>query len=370
MFDVAIVGLGPAGRALASACASAGLRVLAVDPHPDAVWAPTFGMWADELGDLPTTVVRARVDHPEIRGRAAHDLTRTYVILDNPALQAALPLTGVEIERSRLDDDDVKALSGRARVVVDARGARPDGRVRDDLTPHQTAYGIVLPSDLAAPALGHAEGFLMDFTPDWAADPDRPEDPASFLYALPLGDGQVLLEETCLAAAPGVPIDTLKVRLGRRLERRGVDPAAIATPSGREVVRIPMLGRGAPPPPGVVAIGTAGRGGHPVSGYSVAHALASAPRLASAIAAGRTPVPDPTRAGDHVRSLALRALLRLDSDTTIELFDAFGRLRPGQQRAFLSRQSSALSVLGAMWGIFRRMPGKAQRRLVAATFGR
>lgn len=370
MFDVAIVGLGPAGRALASACASAGLQVLAVDPHPDAVWAPTFGMWADELGDLPTTVVRARVDHPEIRGRAAHDLTRTYVILDNPALQAALPLTGVEIERSRLDDDDVKALSGRARVVVDARGARPDGRVLDDPTPHQTAYGIVLPSALAAPALGHAEGFLMDFTPDWAADPDRPEDPASFLYALPLGDGQVLLEETCLAAAPGVPIDTLKVRLGRRLERRGVDPAAIATPSGREVVRIPMLGRGAPPPPGVVAIGTAGRGGHPVSGYSVAHALASAPRLASAIAAGRTPVPDPTRAGDHVRSLALRALLRLDSDTTIELFDAFGRLRPGQQRAFLSRQSSALSVLGAMWGIFRRMPGKAQRRLVAATFGR
>ena len=138
----------------------------------------------------------------------------------------------------------------------------------------------------------------------------RPEDPASFLYALPLGDGQVLLEETCLAAAPGVPIDTLKVRLGRRLERRGVDPAAIATPLGREVVRIPMLGRGAPPPPGVVAIGTAGRGGHPASGYSVAHALASAPRLASAIAAGRTPVPDPTRAGDHVRSLALRALLR------------------------------------------------------------
>ena len=370
MFDVAIVGLGPAGRALASACASAGLQVLAVDPHPDAVWAPTFGMWADELGELPTTVVRARVDHPEIRGRAAHDLSRTYVILDNPALQAALPLTGVEIERSRLDDDDVLALSGRARVVVDARGARPDGRVRDDLTPHQTAYGIVLPSALAAPALGHAEGFLMDFTPDWAADPDRPEDPASFLYALPLGDGQVLLEETCLAAAPGVPIDTLKVRLGRRLERRGVDPAAIATPSGREVVRIPMLGRGAPPPPGVVAIGTAGRGGHPVSGYSVAHALASAPRLASAIAAGRTPVPDPTRAGDHVRSLALRALLRLDSDTTIELFDAFGRLRPGQQRAFLSRQSSALSVLGAMWGIFRLMPGKAQRRLVAATFGR
>ena len=40
-FDVAVVGLGPAGRALASRCAARGLSVLAVDPRPEAVWAPT-----------------------------------------------------------------------------------------------------------------------------------------------------------------------------------------------------------------------------------------------------------------------------------------------------------------------------------------
>ncbi|MDO5533356.1 MAG: lycopene cyclase family protein [Propionibacteriaceae bacterium] len=370
MFDVAIVGLGPAGRALASACADAGLRVLALDPNPDAVWTPTYGLWADELGDLPPSVVRSRVPHPQIRGRAAHDLARTYVVLNNAALQAALPLTDVTVERARLDDEAVAALARRARVVVDARGARPAGRLADDPTPHQTAYGIVLPAELAAPALGEAEGFLMDFTPDWAADPHRPEGTASFLYAIPLSDGRVLLEETCLAAAPGVPIDTLKERLRVRLERRGVDTEAITAPLEREVVRIPMLGRGEDPPPGVIAIGTAGRGGHPVSGYSVAHALATAPRLAATIAAGRTPEPDPTRPGDHVRSLALRALLRLDADTTIELFEAFGRLRPDQQRAFLRRDGSARRVLGAMWGIFRRMPARAQRRLVVATFGR
>lgn len=370
MFDVAIVGLGPAGRALASASAGHGLRVLAIDPNPDAVWTPTYGLWADELGDLPPAVARARVERPLLRGRRAHDLARPYVVLDNAALQAALPLAGVSVERDRLDDAGVAALTRRARVVVDARGARPDGRLADDPSPHQTAYGIVVTAEQAAPALGGAEGFLMDFAPDWAADPQHPEAPASFLYALPLGDGRVLLEETCLAAAPGVPVETLKHRLRRRLERRGVDAGAIASPLDREIVRIPMRGRGEDPPSGVIAIGTAGRGGHLVSGYSVAHALATGPRLAASLAAGRTPAPDPTRPGDHVRSLALRALLRLDADTTIELFDAFGRLRPAQQRAFLRRGSGADGVLGAMWGIFRRMPGWARRRLVTATFGR
>lgn len=369
MFDVAIVGLGPAGRALASACAARGLDVLAMDPNPAARWFPTYGLWADELADLPDATVRARVHQPEIRARGAHYLDREYVVLDNAALQDALPLAGVVIERARLADADVSALTTRARVVVDARGARPDGRRLDDPTPHQTAYGIVVSVAQAAPALKGAEGFLMDFTPDWAEDPTRPDAPATFLYALPLGGDRVLLEETCLAAAPGLAIDELKDRLHRRLVRRGVDPAALRSPLEREVVRIPMLGRGAPPPPGVLALGTAGRGGHPVSGYSVAHALATAPRLAEEIATGATPNPDPPRSGDVVRHLALRALLRLDADATIELFEAFGRLDPAHQKSFLRRDSRATSVLAAMWDMFRGMPPSARRALIVATFG-
>ena len=54
MVDVAIAGLGPAGRSLATACARWGLSVLALDARPaDAAWRPTYGLWADQLGALP-----------------------------------------------------------------------------------------------------------------------------------------------------------------------------------------------------------------------------------------------------------------------------------------------------------------------------
>lgn len=369
MFDVAIAGLGPAGRALASACAGRGLHVLAIDPTPDSVWSPTYGLWADELAGLPDDVVWARTHHPEIRARGSHDLDRTYLILDNAAVQRALPLDGVTVERGRLGDDEVTALRGRATVVVDARGARPDTRRPDDPAPAQTAYGIVVSEEDALPALGGAESLLMDFSPDWAPDPTAPEGPASFLYAVPVGDGQMLLEETCLAAAPALGIDELKVRLHRRLERRGVAPEVWRHPLDREIVWIPMHGRGAPPPDGAIAVGTAGRGGHVVSGYSVAHSLATAAPLARSIAAGAAPDPDPRRPADLVRAIALRALLRLDATATIELFEGFGRLTPARQRAFLRRSSSAPAALGAMWSMFRAMPMKARGALIRATFG-
>lgn len=124
-FDVAIAGLGPAGRALASSCVSHGLRVLAIDPRPEAVWAPTYGIWGDELGSLPESVVRSRVVAPEIRAHGEHRLPRDYLVLDNVALQAALPVDGATIRRARVEDEGVRALRHEARVVIDARGGSP-----------------------------------------------------------------------------------------------------------------------------------------------------------------------------------------------------------------------------------------------------
>ena len=121
--DVAVVGLGPAGRSLASACAARGLRVVAVDPRPDAVWTPTYGVWEDELIGRPSTVVRSRLAAPEVRAVDVHRLSRPYVVLDAAELQAALALDDVDVRRTRLDDAEVAALSSSARVVVDARGA-------------------------------------------------------------------------------------------------------------------------------------------------------------------------------------------------------------------------------------------------------
>ncbi|AQP43534.1 lycopene cyclase family protein [Tessaracoccus flavus] len=367
-FDVAVVGLGPAGRALASACLVRGMRVLAVDPRIEGRWTPTYGIWGDELGALPESVIRERVVHPELRAHGRYPLRRDYLVLDNAALQAALPLAGAELRQARLTDDDVTALLSEARVVVDARGARPNGSRPDDPAPAQTAYGIVVEAAAAAPALDGAAGLLMDWRTDWADD-DAPA-PPTFLYAIPVGNGRILLEETCLAAAPGLPIEELKRRLRRRLLHRGVAPDAIDHPLEREVVRIPMRGRGEPAPAGVLAVGTAGRGGNIVTGYSVAHALKRAETLADELAAGRAlRSADPIGPTDLFREMGLRALLRLDTPGTLALFEAFGRIPTASQREFMSRDASAAGLARAMWGMFVRMPVRAKGALVAATLG-
>ena len=378
VFDLAVVGLGPAGRALASRAAARDLRVLALDPLPERVWSPTYGIWADELGDLPESVVRSRVRTPELWARTRHVLPRDYLVLDNRALQRALPLDRVEVRRARLRDADLAALlgsgPGQARVVVDARGARPDGHRADDPSPAQTAYGIVVAAEDAAAALDGAGALLMDWRTDWS-----PTDPArgtpTFLYAIPLGAGQVLLEETCLAAAPGLPIAELKARLRHRLLARGVRAEAVDRPLAREVVRIPMRGRGQVPPEGIVAVGTAGRGGNLVTGYSVAHSLGGADAWAASIAhaahgSGASPaITDAGAAADVLREMGLRALLRLDIDGTLALFDAFGRLPRQAQSDFMSRDTTAPALASAMWGMFTRMPLPAKRRLIEATLG-
>lgn len=383
MFDVAVVGLGPAGRALASRCAIRGLSVLAIDPRPDAAWRPTYGLWRDELGYLPPSVVRSSVDNPQIRARAVHPLSRAYAVLDNAAVQEALPLTAVtEVRRARLSDADVSALRTQARVVVDARGARPSSPGADprapsvDPAPAQTAYGIVVPTDVAAPALDGAEGLLMDWRTDWTTSDDLRRDgadggPATFFYAFPLGQGRTLLEETCLAAAPALEVAELKRRLHRRLLARGVSEAAIDSPLGREIVWIPMRGRARKALDGVLALGTAGRGGNLVTGYSVAHSLRRADELAHAIASGTPPKAiDPPGPADVAREAGLRALLRLDVEGTVELFEAFGHLPARQQRDFMSRESTASGLAKVMWDMFLRMPRGARRELIWATVGR
>ncbi|NNU28085.1 lycopene cyclase family protein [Isoptericola sediminis] len=369
MADVAVVGLGPAGRALASRCAARGLSVIAVDPRPTATWTPTYGLWADELGDLPSSVVRARAENPELRALGAHPLERAYLVLDNAALQTALPLDDVEVRAGRLDDAQVGALRAEAAVVVDARGARPGGLRPDDPAPMQTAYGVVVPDEAAEPALQGAESLLMDWRTDWSAQ-ERPTATPTFLYAIPVGAGRMLLEETCLAAAPGLPVAELRTRLRRRLLARGVDPAVVDHPLDREVVRIPMRGRDAPPPPGVLAVGTAGRGGHRITGYSVAHSLRRADELAGALAQGDVPdEADPMDAAERLREVGLNALLRLSTQGTLELFEGFGRLPASRRRELLARSSGAGELARTMWGMFTHMPWAAKGELVRASLG-
>ncbi|MEO7587895.1 MAG: lycopene cyclase family protein, partial [Arachnia sp.] len=79
-FDVAVVGLGPAGRALAHRLAGTGLDVLAVDPHPERSWPQTLGGWRRQLPAwLPDDdVVASTARDPQIRAVGHHPIRDEY----------------------------------------------------------------------------------------------------------------------------------------------------------------------------------------------------------------------------------------------------------------------------------------------------
>ncbi|QNG21328.1 lycopene cyclase [Rhodococcus triatomae] len=359
MADLLVVGLGPAGRALAHRAARSGLRTVAVDPRPARSWTPTYALWADEVPAwLGTRVLRTHVRSPRVWTTRERALTRAYGVLDNAAVQRALALDEVEVISgvavaltSRTATvrtpgvPDLREVS--AHTVVDARGTRiAPGRAE------QTAFGMVLPRDVAAPALGDGEAWFMDWRPDHGAPPAAP---ASFLYAVPISADHVLLEETCLVGRPATGVDELRTRLHRRLRARGV-----RIPDGAPTERVHFAvepGNTATP---ALAFGARAGLTHPGTGYSVAASLDAADTLVSALVSGRSPDkalwPARARAVHRLRGAGLESLLRLRPDRTAEFFDAFFDLPETDQRAFLSGRDDLAGTARAMWALFRGVP--------------
>lgn len=373
--DVVVLGLGPAGRSTASACAGAGLDVLAVDPSPDRRWTHTYGAWADELAaDVP---VVARLEHPVAWTTRRHDLARPYVVLNTVAVQEGLDLTGVQVRAGRavsveLDGGArrVRCADGteiRARLVLDARGAAVAGRAQ------QTAYGVVVDCARAAGVLDGADGLFMDWRPA-----DDPLAAPSFLYALPLGEDRVLLEETCLAGRPPLGAQELRRRLQVRLARHrlalsGDEPVervrfALDTPLPRAEWRgaapvAPRLGAAAP----LV---------HPATGYGVAAALAMAPALALAAQAD-----DPARSVQDVlwppgarlvhalRMRGLEVLLGLAPEQVPEFFAAFLDLPVHHQRSYLGDREHPARTAAAMTALLPHLAGPLRSALLSGAVG-
>ncbi|WP_245746530.1 lycopene cyclase family protein, partial [Nocardia altamirensis] len=241
-----------------------GLTVAVVDPAPDRAWQATYAAWADELPDwIAPSAVAATVAQPTAWGTRAHRIDRPYVVFDAERLRTSLALTGAEIVVGRATSctpDTVSLADGRvltARRVIDARGiARSPARAE------QTAYGVVLDARRGA----GLEPLFMD----WRADNGAPAAaPRSFLYAVPLGDGAMLLEETCLAGRPALDGTALRDRLHHRLRSRGIE---LTGSEPVERVRFPVEGGR----PGRHTFGAAGGFAHPATGYSVAASLAAA----------------------------------------------------------------------------------------------
>ncbi|TCO53591.1 lycopene cyclase family protein [Actinocrispum wychmicini] len=351
MPDVLIAGAGPAGWALAAHCARLGLETAVVAPHPLRPWRPTYGLWGDELAMLPPNVTAAEPAVIRAYTTKAHVIPRRYAILSNERLLAALTknVTAITGKVVRTGPDSVDLADGRtiaARTVVNATGSRGG-------TAEQTAFGIIVPAEVAAPLVPPGEAVFMD----WRSRHN------TFLYAVPLGEGRVLLEETSLARRPAQDFRILRQALAERLEPYGIPLLHNESERVRFPLDVPRPRRAK-----VLPFGAAAGFVHPAAGYSVGEAFRLAPRIAAAIAAGDDPWPAlwPARAKlvHSLRHWGLEALLSLSAVETRQFFELFFDLPPDAQRGYLSGRDDPGGTAAAMLSIFRRASGRL--RLVCA----
>lgn len=390
--DVLVVGAGPAGLALAAHLGEVGLNVLGVAPKPRAPWPNTYGVWHDEVAPLGYAAYLSHL-WPDTSAHFGQDevkLNRTYGRFDNAALQRHFwqraehgGVEWVEDVAARVEHGErgsrLHTQGGRtytAPLVIDASGhtsklvTRPPGALA-----FQTAFGIL--GRFSEPPVAPGQMLLMDFR-DSFLTPEERRTP-TFLYAMDLGEGLYLAEETSLAHRPGLRMDVLEDRLERRLASRGV---GVLERVGLEHVRFPM-NQPLPDLSGrVVGFGGAGSMVHPASGYMVASALRRAPELASVIAAslgapGASPQETAEaawgalwpRARVRQRQLylfGLESLMTLDSAQTQAFFSAFFKLSPRLWQGYLSGTLPVTGVLKTMLGMFGHAPNSVRWPLTRA----
>lgn len=383
--DVLVVGAGPAGMALAAACSRLGLDTGVLDPGPDRPWTATYGLWSEELpADLPGDVVAARAEGRAI-ALTEHRLGWEYAVLDVPALQAHLVgrAGGVRFHVGRAvgsPEPGVVALADgshlRAAVVVDAGGRwRPlDPTPSTQVPAEQTAFGVILDAETAAPLVSDGEALFMDWRPEHG-ETGWP----TFLYAVPLGGDQVLVEETSLARRPGLVLSTLRRRLHARLARYGIE-----APKGARAERVSFRvdhprHRGA----GVLGFGAAAPLIHPATGYSLAASLQLAPRVAEAFAAHLPGHPDRALAAAQdtvwpraaevirrIRLIGLEALLRLPPNDVPGFFEQFFELPDSHRWTYLTSRDDVRGTLAAMSHLFREAHNRLRWQLVAPVLRR
>ncbi|MGU3294550.1 lycopene cyclase family protein [Williamsia sp. M5A3_1d] len=347
--DLAVVGAGPAGRALAHRAASAGLDVALIDRAPHKPWRATYSAWTDEL---PTWLAPGAVEHAvpsiSVYSPRRHRIDRGYSVLSETfahtlTLDHVTVVTGTAV---RIAADRVELVDGSevtAGTVVDARGAM------STTGPAQTAYGVFLPAAAAAPLLDGEHAVLMD----WRSENGWAGEQPSFLYVVPVSAGRVLVEETCLAGDPAIGVGELRSRLHRRLADSGVDVAAHETDDSIERVHFALTAGG--PRPWEHRPATHGAAGglmHPATGYSVATSLRWTDTVVEALVSGREVSralwPTGARGVHALRRRGLNSLLQLDGPSTVAFFDAFFAMPPERQHAYLSGRDDMSGVMAAM----------------------
>ncbi|SDM18580.1 lycopene cyclase family protein [Allokutzneria albata] len=378
MLDVLVAGAGPAGSALAKATARLGLRTAVVDPAAGRPWRATYASWADEL---PAGVPLAfRSERTRAAALTEHVVDRSYAVIDNEALRADLDDERIAVHQARAvkahhDRDATTVLLDnedriRAGVVVDATGSQQAllGTTRRRTPAEQSAVGVVIPLREQG-FVDKGEALFMDWR-------EKHEGRPSFLYAVPLNDDEVLLEETSLADRPAMSHRELRDRLVDRLRRNGIP---LHGNERWERVRFPMDDP-LPRPQRVVPFGAAAPFVHPATGYSVAGSLTLAPRLAQALALGldegeasragwRTVWPTQALAVHGLRRVGLRVLLGLSAADVPRFFEAFFLAPTHLQNRYLAGRCDLPGTLRAMTAVIGAAPPALRARVAALAMG-
>lgn len=369
--DLAVVGGGPAGLAVAQQVSEAGLSVCAIDPFPRLIWPNNYGVWVDEfeamdlLDCLDTTWSGAVV---YINEGLKKNLDRPYGRVNRKLLKSKMMhkciSNGVKFHQAKVIKvihEESKSLlicndgvTIQASVVLDATGfARCLVQYDKPYNPgYQVAYGIL--AEVESHPFDVDKMLFMDWR-DSHLDgnmelKERNSKIPTFLYAMPFSANRIFLEETSLVARPGVRMEDIQQRMEARLKHLGIKVTRIEED---ERCVIPMGGPLPVLPQRVVGIGGTAGMVHPSTGYMVARTLAAAPTVANSIvqylgsersdpgselSAGvwRDLWPIERRRQREFFCFGMDILLKLDLPGTRKFFDAFFDLEPRYWHGFLS----------------------------------
>lgn len=370
--DLAVVGGGPAGLAVAQEVSEAGLSVCSIDPSPKLIWPNNYGVWVDEfeamdlLDCLDTTWSSAIV---YIDDQSTKELGRPYGRVNRKQLKSKMIQkcisNGVKFHQAKVVKvlhEDSKSLlicndgvTVQAAVVLDATGfSRCLVQYDKPYNPgYQVAYGIV--AEVEEHPFDVDKMVFMDWRDSHLNGnmelKERNNKIPTFLYAMPFSSERIFLEETSLVARPGLAMGDIQERMVARLRHLGIKVKSIEED---ERCVIPMGGPLPVLPQRVVGIGGTAGMVHPSTGYMVARTLAAAPIVANAIVqylggSERSLLgnelsaeiwkdlwPIQRRRQREFFCFGMDILLKLDLPGTRRFFDTFFDLEPRYWHGFLS----------------------------------
>lgn len=415
-FDVAVVGCGPSGLALAAELGKRGLSVTLIGA--DAPFVNNYGVWRDEfvkLGfedcldmvwDDATCFFEEgkAVKVGRAYGRVCRRRLRSKLLLACAEARAAyIPGHVINIDSKEKGTTVLICSDGKTikcRLAILASGAAAGRFLKyEEGAPGvaaQTAYGIEASVEGYEGMYDANTMLFMDFRrhhtglndatarrlvagqhPNggdglWGTTSEVP----SFLYAMPLDDsGRVFLEETCLVAKPALPFAVLKRRLERRCAAAGIK---IKTIHEEEWSYIPTGGPLPIEEQDIAAFGAAANLVHPATGYSIARSLREAPGVADAIAKAldtdessavkavwQTLWSDEKRRQAAFHVFGMELLCSLDLTATCDFFTTFFNLPDGLWRGFLASTLSSTELLGFALVTFGIAPLNIKAKLVS-----